>query len=47
MANFDCIFLFPLFRLDSGNLMHLGYIGFHKTGQGPWLKGDSALGPLV
>ena len=53
-VNFDYIFLFPLFRLVSGNLgrwvwAHVlrVYKVFTKTGQGPWLRGDSALGPPV
>ena len=43
---------FPLFRLVSGNLGSWVwartlrvYKVFTKTGQGPWLRGDSALGP--
>ena len=43
-VNFDCIFLFPLFRLASGNLIHLGYIRFSQNWSGPWLRGDSDLG---
>ena len=52
----SCILLyyFPLFRLVSGNLGRWVwsltlriYKVFTKTGQGPWLGGDSALGPLV
>ena len=46
-------FFFPLFRLVSGNLGRRVcartlrvYQVFTKTGRGPWLKGDSALGPL-
>ena len=53
-VNFDCIFLFPLFRLVSGNLGRWVwartlrvYKVFTKTGWGPWLRGDSALSPLV
>ena len=50
-VNFDCICLFPLFRLVSGNLgrwvwactLRL-YKVFTKTGRGPWLRGD-CLGP--
>ena len=45
---------FPLFRLVSGNLGQQVCAGtlrvykiFTKTGRGPWLRGDSALGPLV
>ena len=53
-VNFDCIFLFPLFILVSGNLgrwvcaptLRVCKV-FTKTGPGPWLRGDSALGPLV
>ena len=30
MVNFDYLFLFPLFRLVSGNLIHLGYIRFSQ-----------------
>ena len=44
----------PLFRLVSGNLGRSVwahtlrvYKVFTKTGQGPWLRGDSALGPPV
>ena len=47
-------FLFPLFRLVSGNLGRWVwartlkiYKVFRETGEGPWLIGDSALGPLV
>ena len=45
---------FQLFRLVSGNLGRWVwactlrvYKGFTKTGGGPWLRGDSVLGPLV
>ena len=45
---------FPLFRLVSGNLgrwvlAHTLKVCkiFTKTGWGPWLRGDSALGPPV
>ena len=44
----------PLFRLVSGNLGRWVwahtlrvYKVFTKTGWGPWLRGDSALGPPV
>ena len=47
-------FSFPLFRLVSGNLGRWVwactlrvYRVFRKPGQGPWLRGDSALGPPV
>ena len=50
-VNFDCIFLFPLFRLVSGNLGRWVwartlrvYKVFTKTGPGPWVRGD-CLGP--
>ena len=50
-VDFDCIFLFPLFRLVSGHLgrwvwthMLRVYKVFAKIGRGPWLRGDSALG---
>ena len=53
-VNFDCIFLFLVFGLVSGNLGRWVwahtlrvYKIFTKTGWGPWLRGDSALGPLV
>ena len=43
---------FPLFRLVSGNLgrevwARTLYKVFTKTGRGPWLRGDSDLGPRV
>ena len=45
---------FPLFRLVSGNLGRWVWACtlrvhkvFTRTGQGPWLRGDSALGPPV
>ena len=45
---------FPLFSLVSGNLGRWVwacalrvYKVFRKPGQGPWLRGDSALGPAV
>ena len=53
-VNFDCIFLFLVFGLVSGNLGRWVwahtlrvYTVFRKTGQGPWLRGDSSLGPKV
>ena len=53
-VNFDCIFLFPLLRLVSGNFqrwiwahMLRVYNVLTKTGRSPWLRGDSALGPPV
>ena len=47
-VNFDCI-SFTLSRLVSRNLGRWVkvYKVFTKTGQGPWLRGDSALGPPV
>ena len=37
-VDFDAIFLFPLFRLVSGKLVHLGYTGFRKNWSGSLAK---------
>ena len=37
-VNFDYIFLFPLFRLVSGKLVHLGYASFRKNWSGSLAK---------
>ena len=41
----DCIFLFPLFRLVSGNLIHLGYIRFSQKLVWSLAKRRLCLGP--
>ena len=46
-VNFGSIFLSPLFRLVSRNIIRRVYKVFTKAGRGPWLRGDSALGPPV
>ena len=45
MVNFDCIFLFPLFRLVSWNLIHLRYIRFSQNWLGSLAKRRLCLGP--